>query len=107
MNNYSQSDREVRYMSIKQRTITTLLSGAFGLAMSAGAITAHSQAATAIYPGGSPVSAGITISNSGSGSLTPDTTHVFSGGGSLKLVTHGLFQGGIIDLNKPYNLASL
>jgi len=62
---------------------------------------------TAIYPGGSPQSAGVAIRNAGSGTISLDTTHVYTGGGSLKLVTHGLYQGGAIDLNTPYDLGPL
>lgn len=62
---------------------------------------------TAIYPGGSPQSAGVVIVSSGSGTLTADSAHVYAGGGSLKLVTHGLYQGGAIDLKTPFDLGPL
>lgn len=92
----------------RNRAFSLLKRGASVLAMVACGGAAHSQsAATAIYAGGSPESTGVVLASSGSGSLTPDTAHVFAGGGSLKLVTHGLFQGGIITLGKPYDLAPL
>src|SRR5580700_7581889 len=95
--------------SARYRAASSLTSSICVLAMVAGSsIMAHSQAAsTAIYPGGSPQSAGVVLAGSGSGSLTPDTAHVFAGGGSLKLVTQGLYQGGIIRLEKPYDLGPL
>jgi hypothetical protein len=71
------------------------------------AIVVRAQAPTAIYPGGSPESAGIKISSAGSGVITPDTTHVYAGGGSLKLVTQGSYQGGILRLVKSYDLGPI
>ena len=109
MSNYLSSLCHKRRQSGLSRTASNLTSTACALAMFAGAtIAANSQpTATAIYAGGSPQSAGVILTGSGSGSLTPDAAHVFAGGGSLKLVTQGLYQGGIIRLEKPYDLGPL
>ena len=100
---------KVRRSSPSYRAASLLTGAAFALAMVSGVcVVADAQpAATAIYPGGSPQSAGVRLAGSGSGTLTPDATHVFAGGGSLKLVTQGLYQGGIIQLDKPYDLSGL
>jgi PKD domain len=76
------------------------------LAISAAGAAAHAQTEP-VYPGGTPQSAAIAIHSSGSGVITADTSHAYAGGGSLKLVTHGLYQGGAITLNSPYNLGPL
>lgn len=93
----------------RSRSATILATGiaALLLAGATGKSALGQSPTTAIYPGGSPQSAGVSIHNAGSGTITPDTSHVYAGGGSLKLVTHGLYQGGAIDLNTPYDLAPL
>jgi hypothetical protein len=104
------SPRRIKTRLFPRRYQASILAGgAFVLALACGGNRASiaQTAATAIYAGGSPQSAGVMLAGSGSGSLTPDTAHVFAGGGSLKLVTQGLYQGGIIRLEKPYDVGSL
>ncbi len=85
---------------------SVLAGGLAALVLSAAGAAANAQSEP-LYPGGSPQSAGIAIHSSGSGVITADTAHVYAGGGSLKLVTHGLYQGGTISLNTPYNVGPL
>ncbi len=109
MNNYlSPSNQAASGRNRSRSPFGGLTTGICALAMVAGSsIIVQAQPATAIYPGGSPQSAGVVLAGAGSGTLTPDTAHVYAGGGSLKLVTQGLYQGGIIRLEKPYDLGPM
>ncbi|HLJ54277.1 MAG TPA: hypothetical protein VKT77_04505 [Chthonomonadaceae bacterium] len=57
-----------------------------------------------IYRGDSLQTSGISLGAWGSGSVETDTSKVFNGTESIKLVTHGLYQGGAINLTRPVNL---
>ena len=57
-----------------------------------------------IYRGDSLQTTGMTISNWGSGTVGEDTGKAFSGTESLKITTHGMYQGANLVFSKPFNL---
>ena len=59
-----------------------------------------------IYQGVPVQSSGMTLASWGSGSVTEDPKNVYSGSESLRVVTHGQFQGASLHLSKPVDLGS-
>ncbi len=57
-----------------------------------------------IYRGDSLQTSGLTLGNWGSGTVDEDTGKILSGTESLKLTTHGMYQGGSLNFLKPVNL---
>lgn len=88
--------------------LTGLLAGAWASAGLFG--TAHSAragqagAAPSIFQGSPAQSTGLTLSSWGSGSITEDQKNVYAGTESLRIVTHGQFQGADLRLGKPVDL---
>lgn len=71
--------------------------------------TAHARQAapTVSIFNGTPVqSSGITLNSWGSGSITEDQKSIYSGSESLRIVTHGQFQGASLRLARPVDLGS-
>ncbi len=71
--------------------------------------TAHARQAapTVSIFNGTPVqSSGITLNSWGSGSITEDQKSIYSGSESLRIVTHGQFQGASLRLAHPIDLGS-
>lgn len=65
---------------------------------------ARLPAALAIFRGDSLQTSGLTLANWGSGSVEEDTGKILSGTESIRLTTHGMYQGGSLNFNKPVNL---
>lgn len=63
-------------------------------------------ASLVIYRGDSLQTSGVTLANWGSGQVDKDTQKVFSGTESLKVTTHGLYQGVSLSLANPVNLGT-
>ncbi len=85
----------------------TLISSAAVLAASiVGAPRAQAQASDElnIYTGVPVRQAGIKLSTWGSGEATQDTDHVFIGSTSIKIATHGAYQGARLELANPVDL---
>jgi len=59
-----------------------------------------------IYRGDSLQTSGITLANWGSGSAEVDKSKIFSGTESLKITTHGMYQGADLTFAKPVNLST-
>lgn len=57
-----------------------------------------------LYGGEKPVDSGITLSSWGSGVVEQSTEYVFSGIGSLKVTTHGRYQGARLVFGKKIDL---
>jgi hypothetical protein len=81
-----------------------------GLARSASAQpkqpkTPKLPATMVIYRGDSLQTSGITLANWGSGTTEVDKSKIFSGTESLKITTHGMYQGADLNFVKPVNLS--
>jgi hypothetical protein len=59
-----------------------------------------------IYRGDNRVTSGITLVNWGSGTIEEESKVALSGSTSLKIVTHGLYQGAGIVFTRPFDLGS-
>lgn len=59
-----------------------------------------------IFQGTSAQTSGLKLGSWGSGSVTEDEKNVYTGTESLRVVTHGQFQGAVLRLNNPVNLSS-
>ena len=57
-----------------------------------------------IFQGAPAQSAGMTLSSWGSGSITEDQKSVYAGSESLRIVTHGQFQGASVRFGRPVDL---
>lgn len=57
-----------------------------------------------IYTGDPVRQSGIKLSTWGSGEAVQDTDHVFIGSASIKIATHGAYQGARLELSKPVDL---
>lgn len=80
---------------------------AAGLVGASRTAQARQAAPTLSIFGGAPAqSSGLTLSSWGSGSITEDQKSVYSGSESLRIVTHGQFQGASMRLGRPVNLGS-
>lgn len=66
----------------------------------------QAAAAFPIFQGVPAQSTGMTLGSWGSGSITEDQKNVYSGSESLRVVTHGQFQGASMRLSKPVDLGS-
>jgi hypothetical protein len=86
---------------INKRVQTTLLSAGAFLAL--GAVSAAAQEA-GIYKGDSLAQSGISASSWGSGFALESGEQVFTGAKSIKVTTHGLYQGARLILQSPLNL---
>jgi len=64
----------------------------------------QTSALPTIFQGASAESTGLTLRSWGSGSITEDQKNVYAGTESLRIVTHGQFQGADIRLSKPVDL---
>jgi hypothetical protein len=60
-----------------------------------------------IYRGDPAQSSGVGLTSWGSGSVDEDASKILSGTGSLKLTTHGLYQGASMTFAKPVDLGPL
>src|ERR1043166_8025157 len=93
------------------------LTAAVGLAAAGGACFLHVSPAAGqppkpakappiltIFRGDNVQNAGITLAGWGSGAIEEDTQKVYNGSESLKIMTHGLYQGAILTRNKPVDL---
>jgi hypothetical protein len=58
-----------------------------------------------IYRGDSLQTSGVSLASWGSGTVDEDKSKIFSGTESLKITTHGMYQGASLMFNKPVNLA--
>src|SRR4051812_15891020 len=76
------------------------------LALSPAVTQAQGTTVLAGYRGNTVETEGIQLSSWGSGAVSADTKVIYSGNQSLKLVTHGLYQGGSIAFMKPVDLSS-
>src|SRR5690242_11214686 len=63
-------------------------------------------ASLVIYRGDSLQTTGLSLGSWGSGTVERDTSKIFSGTESLKMTTHGMYQGASLMFTKPINLAS-
>ncbi len=78
------------------------------------ATTAYSQAkgpaipsSMVIFRGDSLQTSGLRLSNWGSGAVEEDKSKIFSGTESLRLTTHGLYQGASLIFAKPVDLSPM
>ena len=101
--------------TMKHRVLT--VSGLTGLLAAGGIVcgvlgtfqVAQARQAVAAFPifqGVPAQSTGMTLTSWGSGSITEDQKNVYSGSESLRVVTHGQFQGASMRLSKPVDLGS-
>jgi hypothetical protein len=58
-----------------------------------------------IYRGDSLQTSGLSLASWGSGTVEEDTTKIYSGTESLRVTTHGMYQGASLTFTKPVNLA--
>lgn len=58
-----------------------------------------------LYGGGDPQSAGVKAAGWGSGTVESETQLTYSGNASLKISTEGMYQGGNVTLDKPFDLS--
>jgi hypothetical protein len=57
-----------------------------------------------IFRGDNAQASGLALAAWGSGSIDEDTSKVYNGSESLRIVTHGLYQGASLVLNRPVDL---
>lgn len=57
-----------------------------------------------IFRGDNAQASGLTLAAWGSGTIDEDTAKVYNGSESLRIMTHGLYQGASLILNKPVDL---
>lgn len=69
------------------------------------ALAAGQAGAQIFYRGDNKEVSGITLSGWGSGTVQEETRTFYSGSTSLKIVSHGLYQGGSITFNTPIDLS--
>ena len=83
--------------------------GLAGIVVLSGAGAAYARQTTnalSIFQGTSAQTSGLKLGSWGSGSVTEDEKNVYTGTESLRVVTHGQFQGAVLRLNNPVNLSS-
>ena len=59
-----------------------------------------------IYRGEDVKTSGLKIAGFGSGTIEESSTQVYGGASSLKIVTHGAYQGGSLTFSKPVDIGS-
>ncbi len=82
------------------------LAGIVGLSGVGAAYARQTTNALNIFQGTSAQTSGLKLGSWGSGSVTEDEKNVYTGTESLRVVTHGQFQGAVLRLNNPVNLSS-
>jgi hypothetical protein len=108
----NRSGRAAGYSARRSVPLVASAAAVLAMALGSGAGAQPAQRKTpklpvsmVIYRGDSLQTSGISLANWGSGTVDADTGKVYSGTESIKLVTHGMYQGGMLNLAKPVNLA--
>ena len=82
------------------------LAGIVGLSGVGAAYARQTTNALNIFQGTPAQTSGLKLGSWGSGSVTEDEKNVYTGTESLRVVTHGQFQGAVLRLNNPVNLSN-
>lgn len=93
-----------RLVAVSGLTLVAAGSAGIGLLFPRTAQAGQATALPSIFQGASAQSTGITIGSWGSGSITEDQKTVYAGTESLRVVTHGQFQGASLRLAQPVDL---